>query len=89
MPERTVKIASSVGLHARPASLFTQAVAATGLDVTIGRPGQPPMDASSILMVMALGVGFDEEVVLSADGDGADKALDDLVTLLATDLDAK
>lgn len=89
MPERTVKIASSVGLHARPASLFTQAVGATGLDVTIGRPGQPPMDASSILMVMALGVGHGEEVVLSAEGDGADQALEDLVTLLATDLDAQ
>ena len=25
MPERTVTIASSVGLHARPASLFSQA----------------------------------------------------------------
>ncbi len=88
MPTRTVAIASSVGLHARPASLFTQAVAATGLDVTIAKPGQPPMDASSILMVMAMGVGHGEEVVLEAEGDGADAALDSLVELLATDLDA-
>jgi phosphocarrier protein HPr len=89
MPTRTVAIGSSVGLHARPASLFTQAVAATGLDVTIAKAGQPPMDASSILMVMALGVGHGEEVTLEAEGEGADEALDSLVELLARDLDAE
>lgn len=89
MPTRTVAIGSSVGLHARPASLFTQAVAATGLDVTIAKAGQPPMDASSILMVMALGAGHGEEVTLEADGEGADEALDSLVDLLARDLDAE
>lgn len=89
MPTRTVAIGSSVGLHARPASLFTQAVAATGLDITIAKAGQPAMDASSILMVMALGVGHGEEVTLEAEGEGADAALDDLVKLLETDLDAQ
>ncbi len=47
------------------------------------------MDASSILMVMALGAGHGEEVTLEADGDGADEALDSLVALLARDLDAE
>lgn len=88
MSERTVAIASSVGLHARPASLFTQAVAATGLDVTIAKSGEEPVDASSILMVMSLGAGHGEEVTLTADGDGADEVLDQLVAMLATDLDA-
>ncbi len=89
MPTRTVAIGSSVGLHARPASLFTQAVAATGLDITIAKAGGPPMDASSILMVMALGAGHGEEVTLESDDEGADAALDKLVELLATDLDAQ
>ncbi len=89
MPTRTVAIGSSVGLHARPASLFTQAVAETGLDVTIAKAGGPPVDASSILMVMALGVGNGEEVTLEADGDGADEGLDKLVDLLSQDLDAQ
>ena len=31
MSERTVVVASSVGLHARPASLFSQAAAKTGV----------------------------------------------------------
>ena len=76
-------------MHARPASLFTQAVAATGLDITIAKAGGPPMDASSILMVMALGAGHGEEVTLESDDEGADAALDKLVELLATDLDAQ
>jgi len=87
--ERTVSIASSVGLHARPAALFVQAVAATGLPVQIGRVGQKPVDARSILGVMALGAKFGEEVLLTADGDGADSALDELVALLSRDLDAQ
>ena len=89
MPTRTVTIASSVGLHARPAALFVQAASATGLDVEIGRPGDDLVDATSILGVMALGAKHGEEVVLSAEGDGADAALDQLVELLATDLDAQ
>ena len=76
MAQRTVTIASSVGLHARPAALFVQAASDSGLDVEIGRPGEDAVDATSILGVMALGAKFGEEVVLTADGDGADDALD-------------
>jgi phosphocarrier protein len=89
MARRTVTIASSVGLHARPAALFVQAATATGLDIEIGRPGQDDAtDATSILGVMALGAKNGEEVELTADGDGAEEALDSLVELLSQDLDA-
>jgi phosphocarrier protein HPr len=88
MPSRTVKVASRVGLHARPASLFVQAVNATGLPVTIAKSGGDPVDARSILMVMGLGVGNNDEVTLEAEGDGADEALDQLVQLLEVDHDA-
>ncbi len=88
MTTRTYTIASSVGLHARPAALFTQAAAETGVEVTIGRPGEEPVDASSILGVMGLGAKNGEQVELTADGDGAEAALDKLGTLLETDLDA-
>jgi len=87
MVERTVTIASAVGLHARPAALFVQAATATGLPVTVGRPGEQPVDARSILGVMALGARHGEEVILVAEGDGADAALDRLVELLKRDLD--
>ena len=89
MAQRTVTIASSVGLHARPAALFVEAVNETGLEVEIGRPGDDAVDASSILGGMALGAKHGEEVVLTADGDGAEEALDGLVALLSRDLDAE
>ena len=89
MAQRTVAIGSSVGLHARPAALFVEAVQATGLDVEIGRPGDDGVDAGSILGVMALGAKHGEEVVLTAEGDGAEEALDGLVALLERDLDAE
>lgn len=88
METRLVTVASSVGLHARPASLFTRAVRDHGIPVTIGREGETAVDASSLLMVMGLGVKFEETVLLSSDADGAGAVLDDLATLLATDLDA-
>ena len=89
MATREVAIGSSVGLHARPASIFVQAATATGLPVTIAKAGGNPVDARSILGVMALGAKNGEIVTLSADGDGADAALDSLVALLERDLDAE
>jgi len=88
MSERRVVVASTVGLHARPAALFTKAATQTGVPVTIAKADGAPVDARSILLVLTLGVGHGDEVVLSAEGDGADEALDALAALLATDLDA-
>jgi phosphocarrier protein HPr len=89
MSERTVTIASSVGLHARPAALFVQAASATGLPVQISKTGGEPVDARSILSVMALGAKCGQEVLLTAEGKDADTALDGLVALLSRDLDAQ
>ncbi len=88
MASRTVTIASSVGLHARPAALFVEKAGESGLDVMIGRPGDDPVDATSILGVMALGAKHGEEVELTADGDNADEVLDGLVEFLSIDHDA-
>ncbi len=85
MSQRTVTIASAQGLHARPASIFTQAVAASGVPVTVAKPGGPAVDAASMLMVMSLAVRKGEEVTLTSDDDGV---LDQLVGLLEQDLDA-
>jgi len=87
MSERTVTVASSVGLHARPASLFSQAAAKVGVPVTLTSAAGKSVNAASILGVLSLGIGHGEVVTLSSDADGADAALDELVTVLETDLD--
>jgi phosphocarrier protein HPr len=89
MPERTVTVASSVGLHARPASLFSQAAAKAGVPITLTNAAGRSVNAASILGVLSLGVAHGEAVTIAADGEGADAALDGLAELLATDLDTK
>ena len=89
MPERTVKVGSSVGLHARPATIFTQAASKLPVKVKIGKPGGTAVDARSVLFVLGLDVRGGDDVVLSAEGDGADAALDELEALLQRDLDAE
>ncbi|EAR25675.1 phosphocarrier protein HPr [marine actinobacterium PHSC20C1] len=86
MAEHTLKVASSHGLHARPASLFTQAAAASGVEVTISK-GDKSVNAASILSVISLGVGHGDEVTISAQGDGADAIIAELTEILSTDHD--
>ena len=89
MAQRNVVIGSSVGLHARPAALFVKAAAGQPVKVRIARPGADPVDARSILSVLALDARHGEEVVLSAEGDGDEQALAELADLLQSDLDAQ
>lgn len=88
MATRTVVIGSKVGLHARPAAKFTQAAAAAPVKVKIAVGEGDPVDAGSMLAIMTLGAEFGTEVTISADGEGAEEALDQLADLLASDLDA-
>jgi phosphocarrier protein HPr len=88
MAERTVVVGSKVGLHARPAALFVQAASRLPVRVTIAKSGGQPADARSILSVLALDARGGDEVVLAAQGEGAEGALDELAALVARDLDA-
>jgi phosphocarrier protein len=81
-------VGSSVGLHARPASLFVRKASGLPVKVTIAKDGGNPVDARSILAVLALDVRGGQEVILVAEGEGAEQALDELAELVATDLDA-
>ena len=87
MAERTVTVASAHGLHARPASMFVQAVTASGLPVELTK-GDKTLNAASILGVISLGINHGDSVTLTTDGDNADTVLDGLVELLLTDHDA-
>jgi phosphocarrier protein HPr len=89
MAERQATIASRVGLHARPASLFIDAVNRQPVEVTIAAQGSDDLDASSILSIMSLGAANGDVVTLKAEGEGAEAALEELAQLLETDLDAE
>ncbi len=87
MPQRTVVVASTHGLHARPAAIFTQAAAKAGVPVQLTKNGKS-VNAASILGVISLGIDHGDEVLLSVDGEGAEGVLDELEGLLTTDHDA-
>jgi phosphocarrier protein len=87
MAERTVTIASAHGLHARPASLFVQAVASSGLSVELIK-GDKTLNAASILGVISLGIEHGDTVTLRTEGENAEQVLDTLTEILTTDQDA-
>ncbi|MCP2258423.1 phosphocarrier protein [Streptoalloteichus tenebrarius] len=87
MPERRVVVASKVGLHARPAAVLARTAAEQPAKVTIRKEGGQPVEAASVLGLMTLGAMHGDEVVLAAEGEGAETALDAVAALIATDLD--
>ncbi|KFF31618.1 HPr family phosphocarrier protein [Bifidobacterium bombi] len=80
---RTTAITDPAGIHARPASQFTQAATASGCTVTISKqPGTPGVNASSILSVMGLGIKQGDTVEITVDGENAETVADELIETL-------
>ena len=80
--ERTVVLPEDVPLHARPAGTFVRAAAQFGAEVAVAANGKRA-NAKSILEVLALGAEGGTELTLSASGDDAADAVDQLATLVA------
>ena len=89
MPDvtRNVVVGSRVGLHSRPAKLVAEEAAKLSVIVKISKADGTPVDARSLLSILALGAKKGDEVTLTAGGDGADAAVDALATLIERDLD--
>ncbi|WP_121252398.1 HPr family phosphocarrier protein [Nocardioides ferulae] len=85
MPTKTVVVGSTVGLHARPASIISEAAGELDSEVLIGLPGDEPVDASSALLIMTLGAGFGATVEVSGD---SQSDVDAIAALVEKDLDA-
>ncbi len=85
MPSKTVTVGSSVGLHARPAAIISEAAGDLGSEVTIAVPGGDPVDASSALLIMTLGASHGDSVEVAGDDEAA---VDTIAALVEQDLDA-
>jgi phosphocarrier protein HPr len=85
MPSKTVVVGSAVGLHARPAAIIAEAAEELDSEVTIGVPGEEPVDAASSLMIMTLGAGNGATVEVAGEDQGA---VDKIAALVEQDLDA-
>ena len=86
MKEFISVVASEVGLHARPASLFVNAAKSSGCKVQLtkvvdGTPGAY-VDGASILKVMALGIKCGESVSVQIEGENEAAAVDSLKAII-------
>lgn len=79
---------SRIGLHGRPAAIVVKTAQAQQVTVKISIGEKSPVDARSIIAVLALGAHGGDTVTIEADGEGADAALDAMAEVLAKDLDA-
>lgn len=82
MAERTVTVAAPEGLHARPASEFVALAKKQPVKVKIRTEDGDFVDAASILKVMSLGADCGTVVVLQAEGEGAEEAVQALGDLI-------
>lgn len=87
MASKTVIVGSTVGLHARPASLVAQAAAEFDDDITLRLTDMDPddaVDAGSSMMIMTLGAENGDEVVVESDNE---EALEAIAALIEKNLD--
>jgi phosphocarrier protein HPr len=86
MTSQTVVVGSRVGLHARPAALIAEAVAKSGVPVTLATATRGPVDAGSALLIMTLGAKQGTDVVVSSEDA---TVLERIAAMVAEDLDTE
>ena len=77
-------VANPSGLHARPATVFTEAAATFASTVTVENltNGKGPVDAKSILLLLTAGVSSGHRIRIAASGADEDAAVEALARLV-------
>ena len=83
--EKKVIITNKTGLHARPAAQFVQKAGKFDSKIEIIFE-EKEVNAKSIMGVMSLGVGKDDQIIIKADGDDAEKAVKELVDFIEVEM---
>ncbi|MEX0731551.1 MAG: HPr family phosphocarrier protein [Aquisalimonadaceae bacterium] len=81
MPRREVTIINKLGLHARAAARFVAVASGFNATIRVIR-GNRTVNGKSIMGVMMLAAGKGTSLVIEAEGDDANAALDALETLI-------
>ena len=80
--ERTVQVVNLLGFHARPAAEFVQLAASFGCEIWLEKDGLE-VNAKSIMGVLMLAAERGSQLVIRADGNDAEEALEALADLIA------
>jgi len=79
--ETSIVITNRVGLHARPARLLVQTAALFQSQIQV-KFGEKTATAKSILGVLKLGAALGDTLLLRAEGEDAEKAIETLAELV-------
>ena len=83
MTKNTVEIVNKTGLHARPASDFVLAAKKYESRITICREGGVPVNAKSVVRILAEGLGQGVKIEIAAEGADEAQAVAELTALVA------
>ncbi len=83
--EKRFVIRNRLGLHARPAALFVQLANKFECDIMV-RKGKQEVNGKSIMGILMLAAGKGSRVLIRANGQDAQNAVEGLEQLLLSDL---
>jgi phosphocarrier protein HPr len=78
---RTVEITNKRGLHARASAKFVTAASCLRVQVEVAKDGNKVI-GTSIMGLMMLGAAIGDSITISATGEGAETAVNDLAELV-------
>ena len=84
MVEKETTIGPQEGLHARPAAQFVKTAKGFSSEIMIVK-GDKEANAKSSMKIMTLGAKKGDEVVIRAEGDDAEEAVEALVEFISQD----
>jgi phosphocarrier protein HPr len=84
--ERQVTIVNKLGLHARPAAMFVRIANKHRAEIWVEKDGEQ-VNGKSIMGLMMLAAGQGSRLLISAEGSDADKAVQELESLIGRRFD--
>ena len=86
MPQIELKVKNKLGLHARPAAQLVETTKKFKSEITISK-NDVQVNAKSIMGVMMLAAEVGSALVISADGEDAQEALQEIFRLFESKFD--
>ncbi|HEQ60816.1 MAG TPA: HPr family phosphocarrier protein [Firmicutes bacterium] len=74
---RKMRVENEMGLHARPAALLVQAVEGLNCDISLEKDGEK-VNGKSIMGIMILAAERGSEIIVSARGPDAERAMQEI-----------
>jgi phosphocarrier protein HPr len=82
--ERETTVGPEAGLHARPAAQFVKTAKGFSSEIVVIK-GEKQANAKSSLKIMTLGAKKGDTIVIRAEGDDAEEAVDALAELISAE----